>query len=39
MNNYDIRRAKNSVETIAVDGKGNTIGKWDPNKAVGFVYK
>lgn len=38
-NIYDIRRAKNSVDTIAVDGKGRTIGSWSPNKSIGYVYK
>ncbi len=38
-NLYDIRRAKNSADTIAVDGKGKTIGTWSPNKSIGYIYK
>lgn len=39
-NDYTMKRAsKDSVTTIAVDSQGETVGSWDPDKLLGYIYK
>jgi hypothetical protein len=39
-NNYEIKRAnKDSLNSMALNAEGKSLGEWNPNKMLGYIYK